>query len=67
MATNCAPLVADFFLFALKEIPWLSFLMINNMNIDNPDSDGMVRRLNPPELPIPLIPRPCFRFIVHRF
>ena len=28
MGTNCAPLVADLYLFAMKELSWMIFLMI---------------------------------------
>ena len=61
--TNCAPLVADLFYFAMKEISWRLFLTLNIeafkstsrylddlLNIDNPYFEGMVNRIYPPEL-----------------
>ena len=33
MGTNCAPLVADFFYFAMKEISWRLFLTLNKLKL----------------------------------
>ena len=33
MGTNCAPFVADFFFFAMKEILWPLFLLIKKLKL----------------------------------
>ena len=66
MGTNCAPLVADLFYTATKEILWILLTMTiklmlsrflirllgtsNILNIDNPYFEGMVKQVYPPEL-----------------
>ena len=60
MGTNCAPLVADLFYTATKEISWILLTMIiklmlsryldDLLNIDNPYFEGMVNQIYPPKL-----------------
>ena len=62
MGTNCAPLVADLFYTATKEISWILLTMIIKLmlsrlliphlglNIDNPYFEGMGNQIYPPEL-----------------
>ena len=67
MGTDCAPLVADLFLFCYESDFMLSLFYVNQaeiikafnstsrylggfLNIDNPDFEGMVNRIYPPEL-----------------
>ena len=67
MGTNCAPLVADLFLFCyerdfikylssdnqadvIKAFSSTSRYLDNLLNIDNPDFEGMVNQIYPPEL-----------------
>ena len=62
LGTNCAPLVADLFYTATKEISWILLAMTINLmlsssrylddllNIDNPYFEGMVKQIDPPEL-----------------
>ena len=62
MGTNCAPLVADLFLFCyervssdnqaniIEEFNPTSRYVYNLLTIDNPYFEGMVNQFNPPEL-----------------
>ena len=78
MDTNSAPLVADLYFTATREIPWILLTMIiklvieafnstskyldDLLNIDNPNVEGMVNQIYPPELQLnkASIPRPPF-------
>ena len=85
MGTNCAPLVADLFLFCyerdfmtslsdvkqaeiVEAFKCTSRYLDDLLNIDNPYFEGMVSRINPPEMQlnklILLIPKPHF-WILH--
>ena len=68
MGTNCAPLVADLFLYCYERRDSMDTLYHDNhadviealnstprylddlLNIDNPDFEGMVKQIYPPEL-----------------
>ena len=57
MGTNCAPLVADLFLFCydnqadvIKAFNLTSRYLDDLLNIDNPYFEGMVNQIYPPEL-----------------
>ena len=56
MGTNCAPLVADLFLFCYERDFMTSLSDVKQadlndlLNIDNPYFEGMVNRIYPPEL-----------------
>ena len=82
MGTNCAPLVADLFLFcydrdfmtSLSDVKQAEIIEAINstsrylddlLNIDNPYFEGMVSRIYPSELLIPLISKPHFWICIY--
>ena len=84
MGTNCAPLVADLFLFcyerdfmtSLSDVKQAEIIeafkstsryLDDLLNIDNPYFEGMVNRIYPPELLIPLIAKPHFWICIYLF
>ena len=52
MDTNCAPLVAELFYTATKEISWILLTMYLDdiLNTDSPYFEGMVNQIYQPEL-----------------
>ena len=73
MGTNCAPLVANLFLFcyerdfmtSLSDVKQAEIRYLDDLlNIDNPYFEGMVNRIYPPELQLnkanTSVPKPHF-------
>ena len=82
MGTNCAPLVADLFLFCyerdfmtslsdVKQAEIIEAFKSTSRYLDNPYFEGMVNRIYPPGLPLnkatPLIPKPNFWICIYLF